>query len=77
MFWLNLNRSPPNQATLKVMVDLKMQIPATKEVEVDTETLAAIDRGIKHANESCSVPLEQVLEMIPKWISKFESQTNR
>ena len=59
------------------MVDLKMQIPTTKEVKVDTETLAAIDRGIKHANEGRSVPLEQVLEMIPKWISKFESQTKR
>lgn len=33
------------------MIDLKMQIPATKEVDVDTVTLAAIDRGIKQSKE--------------------------
>ncbi len=59
------------------MIDLKMQIPATKEVEVDTETLAAIDRGIKQAKEDLSVPLEDVWALIPKWISKFESQSKR
>ena len=59
------------------MVDLKLQVPATEEVEVDSETLAAIDRGIKAADEGRTVPLEEVREMIPKWISKFESQTRR
>ena len=57
------------------MIDLKMEIPATKEVEVDTETLAAIDQGIKQAKEGRTVPLEDVWAMIPKWISKFESQS--
>lgn len=59
------------------MVDLKLQVPATEEVEADAETLAAIDRGIKAAAEGRTVPLEEVRKMIPKWISKFKSQTRR
>jgi len=59
------------------MQDLKFEVPATEEVNVDAATLAAIDRGIKAADEGRAVPLESVPEMIPKWISKFESQTNR
>ncbi len=31
----------------KTMIVLKMEVHTTKEVEVGTETLAAIDRGIK------------------------------
>lgn len=56
------------------MVDLKLQVPATEEVEVDVETLAAIDRGIEAADEGRTVSLEEARKMIPKWISKFESQ---
>jgi predicted transcriptional regulator len=56
------------------MVDLKMQVPATEQVEVDAATLAAIDRGIQAADEGHTMPLEEVRKMIPKWISKFESQ---
>jgi predicted transcriptional regulator len=59
------------------MVDLKMHVPATEEAEVDAETLAAIDRGIKAAGEGHTVPLEEVRKTIPKWISQFESQTRR
>lgn len=59
------------------MIDLKMEIPATKEVDVDTVTLASIDQGIKQAKEGRSVPLEDVWDLIPKWISKFEAQTKR
>ncbi len=51
------------------MVDLKL--------EVDAKTLAAIDRGIKAAGEGRSVPLDEVREMIPQWISKFESRNPR
>jgi len=57
--------------------DLKLQVPVTEEVDVDAETLAAIDRGIQAAEESRTVPLEEVRKMIPKWISKFESQSRR
>ena len=59
------------------MVDLKLQVPATDKVEVDAETLAAIDRGIKDADEGRTVPIDQVRKMIPQWISKFESQRPR
>jgi predicted transcriptional regulator len=44
------------------------------DFEVDEETLAAIDRGIKAADEGRVVPLEEVRKMIPEWIQKFESR---
>ena len=53
------------------MQDLKLQVPATEEVEVDAATLAAIDRGIEAADEGRTLPLEEVRKMIPK------SQTRR
>ena len=59
------------------MVDLKLQVPASDKVEVDAETLAAIDRGIKDADEGRTVPIDEVRKMIPKWISQFESQKLR
>ena len=59
------------------MVDLKLQVPGTDKVEVDGETLAAIDRGIKDADEGRTVPIDEVRKIIPKWISKFESQMPR
>jgi predicted transcriptional regulator len=54
-----------------VVIDLKLQVPVAEEIEVDAETLAAIDRGIKAADEGQAVPLDEVREMIPKWMSKF------
>jgi predicted transcriptional regulator len=59
------------------MVDLKLQVPVTDKVEVDAETLAAIDRGIKDANEGRTMSIDEVRKLIPKWISKFESQKPR
>jgi predicted transcriptional regulator len=59
------------------MVDLKLQVPVTEPVEVDAETLAAIDRGIKDADEGRTVSIDEARKMIPKWISKFESQKPR
>ena len=59
------------------MVDLKLEAPVTDKVEVDTSTLAAIDRGIKDAEQGHTVPIDEVRKMIPKWISKFESQNSR
>jgi predicted transcriptional regulator len=59
------------------MVDLKLQVPVTDKVEVDAETLAAIDRGIKDADEGRTVSIDEVRKLIPKWISKFESQKPR
>jgi predicted transcriptional regulator len=59
------------------MVDPEWHIPVTEEVVVDAATLAAIDRGIRDAGEGRTVSLEEVSNMIPKWISKFESQKPR
>ncbi len=59
------------------MVDLKLQVPVTESVEVDDETLAAIDRGMNDAKAGRTVSLEQAAEMIPIWISKFGSQKPR
>jgi predicted transcriptional regulator len=59
------------------MVDLKLQVPVTDKVEVDAATLAAIDRGVKDADQGRTVSIDEVRKMIPKWISKFESQKPR
>lgn len=59
------------------MVDLKIEIPVTEAVEVDAETLAAIDRGIADAGQGRTVSLDEVRQMIPQWISRFESQKPR
>ena len=56
------------------MEDLHFEVPATDEVEVDAEELAAIDLGIQSADEHPTVPLEAVRRMIPAWISKFDSR---
>lgn len=59
------------------MVNLKLEVPATDAVKVDPETLAAIDRGIKDADEGRIVSIDEARQMIPKWISKFESRNRR
>ena len=59
------------------MGDSKFQEPATDEVKLDSETLAAIDRGIKDADEGRTVPIDEVRKLIPEWISKFDSRTPR
>ena len=59
------------------MQDLQVQVPATDEVQVEAATLTAIDRGVQAAGEGRTVSLEEARKMIPKWISKFESQTRR
>lgn len=59
------------------MPDLNFEHPCTEEVEVDAETLAKIDEGIKAADEGRTVSLDEVRKMIPGWISKFESQNPR
>ena len=58
-------------------MDLKLQIPVTEKIEVDAETWAAIDRGIKDADEGCTVSIEEVRQTIPQWISEFESHKPR
>ncbi len=59
------------------MVDLKLEVPVSEEVEVDDQALAAIDRGIKDADEGRTLSIQDVRKLIPQWISKFESQKRR
>ncbi len=59
------------------MVDLKLQVPVTDQVEVDAQTLAAIDRGIQDADQGRTVPIDEVRKLIPDWISKFALQKPR
>jgi predicted transcriptional regulator len=61
----------------KSMLDLKLQVPVTEEVEVSQETLAAIDCGVADADNGRTVSIEEVRKLIPEWISKFESQKPR
>ena len=55
------------------MVDLKLQVPATDKVEVDAETLAAIDRGMADVKAGRWVTLEETRKLIPIRIAKWES----
>jgi predicted transcriptional regulator len=59
------------------MIDLKLEVPITEEIEVDAKTLAAIDRGIADADAGRVVPLDEVRKLVPQWISKFESPKPR
>jgi len=59
------------------MTNQNLDTPVTDEVEVDAETLAAIDEGLRDADAGRTIPIEQVRRMIPEWISRFESQKPR
>jgi predicted transcriptional regulator len=48
-------------------------VSTEEEVEVDAKTAAALDRGIRAANEGCVVSSEEVRKLIPQWISKFST----
>ena len=61
-------------------------MPKTKKIldepvpildEEDEATLAAIDRGIKAADEGRVVSLEQVRQRIQKWLTKSSSPKTR
>lgn len=56
------------------MADTRLEVPVTEVVEVDAETLAAINEGIADAKAGRTVPAEEVRKLIPKWILKFESR---
>ena len=62
------------------MADLKSIDPfvsTEKAVEVDAETAAAIDRGIRAADEGRVVSSDEVRKLIPEWISKFSTPSRR
>ncbi len=43
----------------------------------DQETLAAIDRGIKSADEGRVVPMEEVRQRVSQWLTKSSSPKTR
>jgi len=58
------------------MAELKSIDPfvsTESEVEVDAETAAAIEQGLKDANEGRVVPSSEVHKLISQWISKFST----
>ena len=62
------------------MSDLKMMElfeAADDNFEEDEATLAAIDAGIRAADEGRVVSLEEVRKLIPQWISKYSLQNQR
>ena len=52
---------------------IDLLISTEEEVDVDAETVAAVDEGIKAADEGRLVPAEAV-HLISQWISKFSTQ---
>jgi predicted transcriptional regulator len=52
---------------------IDLLISTEEEVEVDAETLAAIDEGVKAADEGRVISAEAVPNLIPQWISKFST----
>jgi predicted transcriptional regulator len=62
------------------MADLKSIdsfVSTDEEVEVDAETAAAIERGIRAADEGRVVSNDEVRKLIPRWISKFSTPSRR
>jgi predicted transcriptional regulator len=56
-------------------LDFNQPVPILDEE--DEATLAAIDRGIKAADEGRVVPLEEVRQRMQKWLTKSSSPTTR
>jgi len=61
------------------MVDPKPDpmVSNEEEVEVGAAIAAAIDRGMRAANEGRVVTSEEVRKLIPQWIFKFSTQNQR
>ena len=55
------------------MTELKLDHPVPMTEEEDEATLAAIDRGIKAADEGRVVSLKEVRRRIQEWLSKSSS----
>ena len=48
-------------------------VSAEEEVEVDAETAAAIERGLREANEGRVVSSDEARKQVSKWISMFSA----
>jgi predicted transcriptional regulator len=54
-----------------------LMVSTGEEIEADAETTAAIERGIRAAEEGRVVPSEEVRKLIPQWISRFSTMNQR
>lgn len=54
-----------------------LEKPAPAHDEEDEATLAAIDEGLRDAKSGRTIPIEQVRELLPKWISSSSSRKKR
>jgi predicted transcriptional regulator len=59
------------------MADLKWDVPAMEEVELDSGDLEGIDRGIQDVENGRYVSLEEARRQVSIWISKFASPRPR
>jgi predicted transcriptional regulator len=51
--------------------------PAPVDEEEDEDTLAAIDEGVRDAEAGCTVPIEEVRGLLPRWIIASSSRKER
>ncbi len=71
---------PPLQGYRKSMAEVKKQDfcePAPILDEEDEATLAAIDRGIKAADEGRFLPLGEIRQRMHQWLTKSSSPKTR
>lgn len=55
------------------MADLQFEVPETEEIEVDDETLAAIDRGLADVQAGRTVSMDEVSTRLAAWLSNSDS----
>lgn len=57
--------------------NLDFDNPAPILDEEDDETLAAIDEGIRDAQASHTVPIDEVRKLLPQWITESSARKER